>query len=152
MIKISFKTNNGWLITQWLIGVWIKRFRNQYRGFGPGIYAELAYSSPDAFIDSMRRYAHDPGDFLGVFMCVNKAQRFDLNGAKTSDWMSLFDAHETLLNDFTVNFDNFRPKFHNSMYDSDKPSLLSNNAGLEHHANLSLNCNNEAYLAGPELS
>lgn len=59
-------------------------------------------------------------------MCVNKAQRFDLNGAKTSDWMSLFDAHKSLLNDFTVDFDNFRIKISISVYDSDKPSLLSN--------------------------
>lgn len=64
-------------------------------------------------------------------MCVNKAQRFDLNGAKTSDWMSLFDAHTTLLNDFTVDFDNFRIKFVNLGYDSDKPSLLSNRALLK---------------------
>lgn len=54
-------------------------------------------------------------------MCVNKAQRFDLNGAKTSDRMSLFDAHNSLLNDFTVDFDNFRIKISISVYDSDKP-------------------------------
>ncbi len=54
-------------------------------------------------------------------MCVNKAQRFDLNGAKSSDWMSLFDAHNSLLDDFTVNFDNFRIKISISVYDSDKP-------------------------------
>ncbi len=32
-------------------------------------------------------------------MCVYKAQRFNLNGAKTSDWMSLFDAHILRLTD-----------------------------------------------------
>ena len=99
MLKLCFKTYNGRLITERLIGVGVESFGDQNRRLRSGVYSELPNGRANALIDGVGGHAHDPCDFFGVFMCVYKAQRFDLNGAKTSDRMSLFDAHVLRLTD-----------------------------------------------------
>lgn len=49
-----FDTNNGRLITQWLIGVGIKMFSDKDGRLGPGIDAQFAYGGPNPFINGMR--------------------------------------------------------------------------------------------------
>ena len=46
---------------------------------------EFFYRTPDALVDRMRRDVHDPGNFLGIFVLENMAQRFDLRGRKETD-------------------------------------------------------------------
>lgn len=99
MLKLCFKTYNGRLITQWLIGVGVESFSDQYGRLCSGVYTELSNGCPNPFVDGMRGHSHDACNFFGVFMRVYKAQRFNLNGAKTSDRMSLFDAHVLRLTD-----------------------------------------------------
>ena len=59
------------------------------RQYASGLYSvrniKFFKRTPHAFVDRVRRDVHDAGDFLGIFVLENMAQRFNLRGRKETD-------------------------------------------------------------------